>query len=513
MATIRPLALLPLLLTALVGSAACTATPPDDDDQFEQDEGELKALPASSVLGMITYGETKKVTVATAAYRALSFTGKAGDEVNADLLASAAKLDGMWITTAKFANLAVSLATAGSPRLSATAKLPADGTYYVVFRQRTSAAVTHEITLKNNVAKPDVGFAGFTKTSITTGSDGLAKVSFPGIKGARFRVSLLGGTVSEARFSAARFSGCTTQDVWVGGLDFAATDVTVTSTATCTLSVGPSERAIGVVYQIAIVRLDDPERAAYVKSLECDGPELPLSSLAAAMPQGANRLALRPRDGLRGRTRTCHPVTGCSPYRAVPSGYSSYLLFANDQELKLAFDRQQSTTMKVRVGAGCLSLSSDAADVNGTDDVVRFDLPAAPRTPEGEPTMAAVCSGPPLTEAQMAGLFAPGTSERNLDLPTETSHRSCNRVTGCTAWAPKTSSTSNLSFQIDVHGKTFAHWGRGWQPMQGGQIMLKGVAIGKVTGSCIDLTDDSESPSGANDGNYEHKRDRKVGLR
>ena len=511
---------LPFLFAALTAFPACAPTA--DEEQVEQDEGELKKLPAASVIGSLAYGETKEVTVATATYRALSFKGKAGDEVNANLLASAAKLDGLWITTSTFATLAAVNAVPGTAALSATTKLPADGTYYLVFRQRTSAAITHKITLTNVLTKPDVGL---TLTAIATESDGLAKVRFPGSMGDRFRIVLRPANALVPKFSVARVVGCANQEMGMGNDEYTWADVTVTSTATCTLQVGPRERAgAGLMYMAAIVRLDDPERAAYLKSLECEGPGLPLSSLAAAMPEATSRLPLTPRGAQRGRQRSCNPATGCSPYRPLPITHWTYTLFATDAGLKFSVTDEQGTAFPspidrtgenytVKVAPGCLSLTSDAPDANGSDHVVRFDLTAAPRTPNVEPPFSPTCAGAPLTEAQMAGLFAPGTSERDFDLPTQGVARACNRLSACAPWGLVRSSTTALSFRIDGQGKTSAHWGMGWQPMQGGQIMLNGVSIGKVTASCIDLTHDVEHPSGADDGSYSNTRSRKVGTR
>lgn len=535
----------PLLITAVLGIAACTAGDPEED--VMSDEGELRQLPASSILGTIADGETKEVVVATASYRALAFDGAAEENVSATIESSVARLDGLWIVDDKFANVGVALAQPNTAKLSVSAKLTKTGKHYVVFRQRVQSSITHKISLTKNAAAPAVGLT--PGKVIRTDQDGFARVSFPGRAGDRFRIVL--GYI-DGRFGApsAVLEGCATKELAFDRSNYmgryGTTDVTITTTGTCTIKAGNAVLGPNGGVYMALMRLGDPEREAYVKSLECEGPELPLSALAAAFPSGGQTLWMGPRDNQRGRKRTCHPATGCSPYeplvaRTAATGYS-YSIKTTDQGLELGVVDEKgfgytlpassgnnigarvmryttdNALVRVRVTKSCLSLVSEAPDQYGHDHVVRFDIPDAQRPPEVSPDLGGECGGTPLTDAEVLALFPAGSSQKVLTATSSKAERWCNLWTTCGAWgAPSAPYTGSMSLKIDGLGRVGVERSAGViYPIKNGQIFTESnEPVGKITQGCIDLTTTSKPPAYGTpnrDGMFSQSRRREVGT-
>jgi hypothetical protein len=100
-------------------------------------------------------------------------------------------------------------------------------------------------------------------------------------------------------------------------------------------------------------------------------------------------------DAVEGRTRwravTCTPLL--TTEQGLKLGVTDAPLFGNVGAAPIAAYGHEGTMVRVKVGANCLSLSSDAADRNGTDDVVRSPVPERTSSDQSESGLASPTSG------------------------------------------------------------------------------------------------------------------------
>ncbi len=165
------LRLLPLLFLACAPLVApgCVGSEGEVDDEVLEDESAIRSLAPTAVLGAIAYGETKNGSLRTKAYRAYSFEGAAGDDVRAEIDASAARIESIRIVDASFRDVAV-VSGPSQKTLSVAAKLTKAGRHYVVFRQTTTAAVTHAVSLAGGAATPAPANLRFADDDLSAGS-------------------------------------------------------------------------------------------------------------------------------------------------------------------------------------------------------------------------------------------------------------------------------------------------------------------------------------------------------
>jgi hypothetical protein len=156
------------LLLVLGTSAGCVSPSDlDDGDVVAESADEIRALKTAEIVGDIAYGESTSVLYTrTPYYRALRFQGKGGDAVSAKISSAVGDPVG-WLVTGSFQNLVYVAGKAGQKAIDVKATLPADGTYYVVFRERTRKKSTLDVALSATSAAPtgvippeDVNLAG-----------------------------------------------------------------------------------------------------------------------------------------------------------------------------------------------------------------------------------------------------------------------------------------------------------------------------------------------------------------
>src|SRR5688572_5070075 len=120
-----------------VVASACT-TNVGEDDGATTTEAALRPIAASEIVGTIAFGETKEVAYTeTPRYRALSFSGSRGDEV--DIWVRATHSQDPWVWLVEPSGFTVgSNDDASSETLDAHVrrKLPRTGTYYIAMREK-----------------------------------------------------------------------------------------------------------------------------------------------------------------------------------------------------------------------------------------------------------------------------------------------------------------------------------------------------------------------------------------
>ena len=124
-------------VSLLVGLAACTAAP-SDDSASSSSEDELRALLPAEVLGDIQYGQPVTINYdGRSTYNAYRLDGRKDEAILAT--ASSANGDAMlWILDSKYRNLAYNdNETTATKNSKASVKLPADGRYYIVVREKS----------------------------------------------------------------------------------------------------------------------------------------------------------------------------------------------------------------------------------------------------------------------------------------------------------------------------------------------------------------------------------------
>ena len=110
---------------------------------------ELSALPSSAIVGKLAYGQTSQPVRYTSSprYRAFSFSGRAGDNVQAWVRSSDGDAVG-WILSSSFRTLASNDdASAGTSDSEVTLSLPSSGTFYIAFDERDLADATFTVSL------------------------------------------------------------------------------------------------------------------------------------------------------------------------------------------------------------------------------------------------------------------------------------------------------------------------------------------------------------------------------
>ena len=146
---LRSVRLAGLLLASMGAAAGCTTMSQPDDATVTDDGAELRQLSPAEIVGSIALGETSAAIAYTnpPRYRALAFVGTAGASVDAWVRSTDGDALG-WIVTSSFKSVASNDdAHAGTTDAHLTAKLPATGTYYVVFRERDHESAHFTVTL------------------------------------------------------------------------------------------------------------------------------------------------------------------------------------------------------------------------------------------------------------------------------------------------------------------------------------------------------------------------------
>lgn len=139
-------------------AAGCTVDGEAVDlEEIATDEGELRSLTSSEILGTLAYGESSGAVVYTSKpyYRAFAFQGAAGDEVEAWVRSKTGDARA-WIVSDSFRTLASNDdAAPGTKDSKLTVTLTRTGTHYVVFRDARSRKHSFVVELaKKNAAPP-----------------------------------------------------------------------------------------------------------------------------------------------------------------------------------------------------------------------------------------------------------------------------------------------------------------------------------------------------------------------
>lgn len=150
-----PSALL-LLLAAPVAVACGAAEESPSEEAADSADQALRALTAQEIIGNLTYGtEATTPYKRTPYYRAYKFTGTKGDQVVARVSSPTGADPIGWIVKDNFATMLYNdNASAGTKDAELKVTLPADGAYYVVFREKNFKQSTLKVRLDGTPAVP-----------------------------------------------------------------------------------------------------------------------------------------------------------------------------------------------------------------------------------------------------------------------------------------------------------------------------------------------------------------------
>lgn len=146
-----------LLVAAFACTAACSdAASPSELTAVSEDA--LRALTAGEVVGPLTYGQTSPPVVHDAAptYRAFTFEGTEGDDVQIDVRAEGADARA-WLLAPSFRTLARNDNASPDTRdARIAARLTQTGRHYIAFRETNYEEATFTVTLvrRNGTAPP-----------------------------------------------------------------------------------------------------------------------------------------------------------------------------------------------------------------------------------------------------------------------------------------------------------------------------------------------------------------------
>lgn len=150
-------ALLLLCVTPLsaIGVVACAGADGASEESATSDEA-LRTLTASEIIGSLNYGAEAQTTYKrTPYYRAYKFTGTKGDKVVARVSSPSGHDAIAWLVKGNFATMVYNDNAAGGTKdAEVKATLPADGDYYVVFREKTFKVSTLKVKLEGTPEVP-----------------------------------------------------------------------------------------------------------------------------------------------------------------------------------------------------------------------------------------------------------------------------------------------------------------------------------------------------------------------
>jgi hypothetical protein len=143
-----------LLLVLPLVLVACSGVAPAPDGDATSTEDELRALRPAEVVGSIAYGETKSGIAydGSNTYRALSFSGSAGDNITIDVRAASADAR-VWLLDSTYRTLKSNDdAAPGTKDSRVTFRLASSGTHYIAFREKSFASASFSISLARSSA-------------------------------------------------------------------------------------------------------------------------------------------------------------------------------------------------------------------------------------------------------------------------------------------------------------------------------------------------------------------------